>query len=48
MSDPKDEAESRPLAPRSAARLAAVQALYQMDLAQTDLNAVISEFVGLR
>lgn len=31
-------------APRSAARLAAVQALYQMDLAQTDLNDVIGEF----
>lgn len=30
--------------PRSAARLAAVQALYQMDLAQTDLTDVISEF----
>lgn len=30
---------------RSAARLAAVQALYQMDLVETDLNAVIREFV---
>lgn len=30
---------------RSAARLAAVQALYQMDLAQTDLNEVVAEFV---
>ena len=29
---------------RSAARLAAVQALYQMDLAHTDLNAIIDEF----
>ncbi len=29
---------------RSAARVAAVQGLYQMDLAQTDLNAVIEEF----
>ena len=29
---------------RSQARLAAVQALYQMDLAATDLNAVIHEF----
>ena len=37
-----------PLAPRSAARLAAVQALYQMDLAQTDLNDVIGEFITLR
>ncbi|MCL4765280.1 MAG: transcription antitermination factor NusB [Hyphomicrobiaceae bacterium] len=33
---------------RSAARVAAVQGLYQMDLAQTDLNAVIDEFQTLR
>jgi len=33
---------------RSAARIAAVQGLYQMDLAQTDLNAVIDEFQNLR
>lgn len=33
---------------RSAARVAAVQGLYQMDMAQTDLNAVISEFQNLR
>ena len=32
------------LAPRTAARVAAVQALYQMDMAGTDLNAVIDEF----
>ena len=37
-----------PLAPRSAARLGAVQALYQMDLAQTDLAAVIGEFLASR
>jgi transcription antitermination protein NusB len=30
--------------PRSRARLAAVQALYQMDVAGTDLNEVIEEF----
>lgn len=36
--------EPRPLAPRSAARLTAVQALYQMDLAETDLNSVIAQF----
>jgi N utilization substance protein B len=36
--------EPRPLAPRSAARLSAVQALYQMDLAETDLNNVIGQF----
>jgi transcription antitermination protein NusB len=34
--------------PRSASRVAAVQALYQMDLAGTDLNAVVDEFVRLR
>ena len=38
----------RPLAPRTAARFAAVQALYQMDIAQTDLNDVIAEFHALR
>ena len=31
-------------AARSAARLGAVQALYQMDIAQTDLSDVLSEF----
>ena len=36
------------MAPRTAARIAAVQALYQMDLAGTDVNAVIDEFVRLR
>ena len=40
--------QPRPLAPRSAARLAAVQALYQMDLAETDLADVIAEFNALR
>jgi len=30
--------------PRSAARLAAVQALYQMDMTGIDLNEVIAEF----
>jgi len=33
---------------RSQARLAAVQALYQMDLAETDLGAVIEEFKAHR
>lgn len=44
----QSDKDHRPLAPRSAARLAAVQALYQMDIAQTDLNDVIGEFVSLR
>ncbi|MEQ1615367.1 MAG: transcription antitermination factor NusB [Hyphomicrobiaceae bacterium] len=34
--------------PRSASRLAAVQALYQMDMAGIDLNAVVDEFVQVR
>jgi transcription antitermination protein NusB len=34
--------------PRSRSRLAAVQALYQMDLAGTDLNVVIEDFTLLR
>lgn len=33
---------------RSAARLAAVQALYQMDLAGTELNAIVEEFTAFR
>jgi transcription antitermination protein NusB len=40
---PKRAAFSASLS-RSQARLACVQALYQMDLAATDLNAVIEEF----
>jgi len=33
---------------RSAARLAAVQALYQMDMAGTEINAIIEEFTHFR
>jgi N utilization substance protein B len=33
---------------RGAARLAAVQALYQMDIAGTDLNEILAEFESLR
>lgn len=43
----KANAKKRPKA-RSHARFAAVQALYQMDVAQTDLNDVISEFANYR
>ena len=44
-----DDAKKRiVLPPRSAARLAAVQALYQMDMAQTDVAEVIGEFSRLR
>lgn len=45
------EAKGRPgsiAAGRGAARLAAVQALYQMDLAGTDMAAVIAEFLAFR
>jgi transcription antitermination protein NusB len=38
----------QPPRPRSVARTAAVQALYQMDMAGTDLNAVIQEFQHVR
>jgi len=44
-SDPKPDKGSQA---RSAARLAAVQALYQMDIAQTELENVISEFTAHR
>jgi N utilization substance protein B len=40
----RSEAASTHQHARSAARMAAVQGLYQMDLAQTDLSAVIDEF----
>lgn len=41
--------QTTPIArPRSIARTAAVQALYQMDMAGTDLNQVIEEFQRVR
>jgi N utilization substance protein B len=43
MSRPPNTPDGAPLA-RSQARLAAVQALYQMDLAETDLAEVIDDF----
>ena len=48
MSRPKQKPVPKAAKTRSAARTAAVQALYQMDLAGTDLNDVIQEFVTLR
>lgn len=45
--EPKKKKNNGKLA-RPAARVAAVQALYQMDLAGTDLNDVIQEFVQLK
>jgi len=47
MTPPRKAGKSKGLS-RSRARLAAVQALYQMDLAETDLNAVIEEFKAHR
>ena len=40
--------KDNPISARTAARVAAVQALYQMDLAGTDLNDVIDEFTSER
>ncbi|MBX2805511.1 MAG: transcription antitermination factor NusB [Hyphomicrobiales bacterium] len=37
--------DGKPFTPRGTARLAAVQAMYQMDVAQTDAVAVIRQFV---
>jgi transcription antitermination protein NusB len=46
--DPKSSVNSSAVRPRSRSRMAAVQALYQMDLAGTDLNDVIEDFTHLR
>ena len=45
---PRAEGESRSLSARGMARLAAVQALYQMDVAHTDARVVIEEFIRHR
>lgn len=42
---PRQAGEGRPFGARGTARLAAVQALYQMDVAQTDAGSVITQFV---
>lgn len=42
------KAGPRPANKRGVARLAAVQALYQMDVAETPMTAVISEFTAFR
>jgi len=44
MSKAPNAARANNALSRSRARLAAVQALYQMDMAETDLNEVIDEF----
>jgi N utilization substance protein B len=44
----KDKPKPSEITARTAARIAAVQALYQMDLAGTDLNDVIAEFLNER
>jgi len=43
---PAEANQARKANKRGAARLAAVQALYQMDLAGTGLNEIMSEFEG--
>lgn len=48
MSAGKKKPASEGQRPRSVARMAAVQALYQMDMAGTDVSDVIDEFVALR
>ena len=40
----KDKPKAGEITARTAARIAAVQALYQMDLAGTDLNDVMQSF----
>jgi N utilization substance protein B len=40
----RDDKDARKANKRGAARLAAVQALYQMDLAGTGLNEILAEF----
>ena len=44
MSEPRPSPPRREALARSRARLAAVQALYQMDLAETDLAEVLDDF----
>src|ERR1044071_1169542 len=44
---PAPQGEPRKANRRGAARLAAVQALYQMDVAGTDLNDILAEFESL-
>ncbi|NVK32831.1 MAG: transcription antitermination factor NusB [Rhodobacteraceae bacterium] len=46
--DQQQAAGPRPANKRGVARLAAVQALYQMDVAETPLSNVISEFTAFR
>ena len=45
---PDREPKPQEISARTAARAAAVQALYQMDIAGTDLNDVIAEFLDNR
>jgi len=44
MARPSPSSDGRPANKRGAARLAAVQALYQMDLASTPLHDILAEF----
>ena len=46
MKGPAPRNEDRKANRRGAARLAAVQALYQMDIAGTGVNEILAEFEG--
>jgi N utilization substance protein B len=51
MSEPEKNdhtIDDQPAKPRSAARLGAVQALYQMDVVSTDLTDIIEEYTSYR
>lgn len=48
MSQKKSEKKQKTVPARSLARLGAVLALYQMDIAGTDLNIIIDDFINSR
>lgn len=48
MSNDDNNKEVRPANKRGSARLAAVQALYQMDLSSTSVTAIVQEYESLR
>ncbi|MGF7160027.1 N utilization substance protein B [Rhodoligotrophos appendicifer] len=48
MSEPAQTTRDKTLMPRTAARLGAVQALYQMDVAHSELADVLAEFGSTR
>ena len=48
MAQPRDGSAARPANKRGVARLAAVQALYQMDIAGTPVDKIVNEFENVR